>query len=353
MINNAGDYQFVTGITNGEVVIDGHVMPWRVANYTSSSPATDKPECLRGEDICFLYEGAARWTINPNIAPLAYTNDIGYAKLNSVYGQVRNNGFVNTSTSAISHQKTDSFAKTYAAGTAIDLATVNSVYGMETSLSDFTTPSPTPSSAFSRYYVASLFDDFAKVRSGLVATAFDSASHAPSESARQTHDGTPAVTPPVPTSEVVIGESLATDIGYDASGRVYRSLAIRYDNSSGSMLLELAPQHTTNIPDVGECVSAIVGITCSAGVGTAYHVPQTNRILFATVTGSYSNGHLELPLADIHSLADEYAQTNSIYSQFYTSGRSDWPTRSGNNRLFVTATVFGIVTWPDLDWTNN
>ena len=118
------------------------------------------------------------------------------------------------------------------------------------------------------------------------------------------------------------------------------------------MLLDLAPQHTTNIPDVGECVSAIVGITSAVSSTTAiYHVPQNNRILLATVTGSYSNGFLELPFSDIHSLADEYATTNNIYSQFYTAGRSDWPTRNGYGRLYVTATVFGIVTWPDLDWS--
>lgn len=350
MITSSGDYQYVTGITNGEVLIDGHVMPWREANYTSSSPATDKPECLRGEDICFLYEGAARWMITPNCPRLAYSNDISWSKLVNVYGQMMNNGFVHNSVSVISHQKTDMFQKTYIAGTTINLATVNATYGMQTSLSDFTTPSPSPSSPFSLYYMHSLFDDFAKVKSGLVATEVASSSPTPSETSRQAHNGTPSTTPPVPTAEVIIGESLATDTTYDQTGRIYRSLAIRYDNSSGNMLLDLAPQYTTNIPDVGECVSAVVGIT-SATLGTAYNVPQNNRILFATVTGSYSNGHLELPLADIHSLADEYATTNNVYSQFYTSGRSDWPTRNGSGRLYVTATVFGIVTWPDLDWT--
>lgn len=349
MISSAGEYQYVTGITNGELLIDGHVMPWREANYTSSSPATDKPECLRGEDICFLYEGAARWMITPNCPRLAYSNDISWSKLVNVYGQILNNGFVHNSVSVISHQKTDTFQKTYIAGTTITLATVNATYGQQTSLSDFTTPAPSPSSPFSKYYIRSLFDDFAKVRSGLVATSLAPSSPVPTETSRRTNNGTPLTTPAVPTAEVIIGESLVSDTAYDATGRVYRSLAIRYDNSSGNMLLDLAPQHTTNIPDVGECVSAIVGIT-SATYGTAYHVPQNNRILFATVTGSYSNGHLELPFSDIHAIAEEYATTNNVYSQFYTSDRADWPTRTGSCHIYVTATVFGIVTWPDLDW---
>ena len=80
MIDNPSGYQFVNGITGGEVIINGHIMPWRDYNYVEGDlPPTDKPECLRGEDPCFLYEAIARlyylqqgytesiWTYSPRI----------------------------------------------------------------------------------------------------------------------------------------------------------------------------------------------------------------------------------------------------------------------------------------------
>lgn len=61
MISSAADYAYVTGISNGEVLINGHIMPWRDVNgELSDALPTDKPECLRGEDICFLYEKKER-----------------------------------------------------------------------------------------------------------------------------------------------------------------------------------------------------------------------------------------------------------------------------------------------------
>lgn len=57
MLSNAADYDFVTGITNEEVMINGQIMPWRDVNYLSSSmPPTAAPRCLRGEDVCWLWE---------------------------------------------------------------------------------------------------------------------------------------------------------------------------------------------------------------------------------------------------------------------------------------------------------
>ena len=60
MINRAADYQFVTGITNGEVLIDGGIMPARdvAAQSQSDVPLLMQPRCLRGEDMAFLAECA-------------------------------------------------------------------------------------------------------------------------------------------------------------------------------------------------------------------------------------------------------------------------------------------------------
>ena len=56
MITNAAQYEFVTGITNGEIVIDGDILPVR---ETYGEPeGIKRPRCLRGEDVAFLMEAA-------------------------------------------------------------------------------------------------------------------------------------------------------------------------------------------------------------------------------------------------------------------------------------------------------
>ena len=54
MVTNAADYQWVQGITNGEVVIDGGIMPARDTAY--DPVGIMQPRCLRGEDVCFCAE---------------------------------------------------------------------------------------------------------------------------------------------------------------------------------------------------------------------------------------------------------------------------------------------------------
>lgn len=56
MISSAAEYEFVTGIQDGEIVIDGDILPVR---ETYEDPEGIKqPRCLRGEDIAFLAEAA-------------------------------------------------------------------------------------------------------------------------------------------------------------------------------------------------------------------------------------------------------------------------------------------------------
>ena len=56
MISSAADYEFVTGITNGEVVIDGDILP--VRDTYQDPEGIQQPRCLRGEDVAFLMEAA-------------------------------------------------------------------------------------------------------------------------------------------------------------------------------------------------------------------------------------------------------------------------------------------------------
>ena len=89
MITNAADYEFVTGITNGEVLIDGGIMPARdVAVETQSDvPPLMQPRCLRGEDMAFLAECAGeRNTVmeQQQAQPHAYTRSITAAQIDSI-----------------------------------------------------------------------------------------------------------------------------------------------------------------------------------------------------------------------------------------------------------------------------
>lgn len=56
MIDNAADYEFVRGITNKEIVIDGDILP--VRESYDNPLGIKKPHCLRGEDVAFLMEAA-------------------------------------------------------------------------------------------------------------------------------------------------------------------------------------------------------------------------------------------------------------------------------------------------------
>lgn len=56
MIDNAADYEFVTGITNDEIIIDGDILP--VRESYEEPEGIQKPRCLRGEDVAFLMEAA-------------------------------------------------------------------------------------------------------------------------------------------------------------------------------------------------------------------------------------------------------------------------------------------------------
>ena len=80
MIDRASDYDLITGITNGEVLINGQIMPWRDANGTGG---TTSPNCLRGEDVCFAREAVARMEHvgtmgHTQPALTAYTPSLGY-----------------------------------------------------------------------------------------------------------------------------------------------------------------------------------------------------------------------------------------------------------------------------------
>lgn len=86
-ITSAADYGFVTGITNGEVVIDGHIMPWRDVYHPSQTTGLTSPLCLRGEDICFLTEAYKRIQIaNGDATPStwAYDKTVSLSNLNSI-----------------------------------------------------------------------------------------------------------------------------------------------------------------------------------------------------------------------------------------------------------------------------
>ena len=60
IIDSPSDYKFVQGISNGEVLINGQIMPWRDVNHPSATHGTFAPCCLRGEDKCFLWEKKTR-----------------------------------------------------------------------------------------------------------------------------------------------------------------------------------------------------------------------------------------------------------------------------------------------------
>ena len=89
MITNAADYQFVQGITNGEVLIDGGIMPARdVAVETSSNvPPLMQPRCLRGEDMAFLAECAGeRDSVmeQQQAQPHTYTKSISASQIGGI-----------------------------------------------------------------------------------------------------------------------------------------------------------------------------------------------------------------------------------------------------------------------------
>ena len=85
MISNAADYDYVTGITNGEVVIDGGIMPAR--DVASNPQGIMQPECLRGEDVAFLAECAGeRNTVMEaqSQQPHAYSRSITASQLGGI-----------------------------------------------------------------------------------------------------------------------------------------------------------------------------------------------------------------------------------------------------------------------------
>ena len=56
MISSAADYEFVTGIQDDEIVIDGDILP--VRDTYQDPEGIQQPRCLRGEDVAFLMEAA-------------------------------------------------------------------------------------------------------------------------------------------------------------------------------------------------------------------------------------------------------------------------------------------------------
>ena len=56
MISSAAEYEFVTGIQDGEIVIDGDILP--VRDTYQDPEGIQQPRCLRGEDVAFLMEAA-------------------------------------------------------------------------------------------------------------------------------------------------------------------------------------------------------------------------------------------------------------------------------------------------------
>lgn len=90
MIDNPADYEFVTGITNGEVVIDGGIMPARdVALDTwSVLPPLMHPKVLRGEDMAFLAEcaGERNTVMEQQQAPQhSYSKKISAVQIDSIH----------------------------------------------------------------------------------------------------------------------------------------------------------------------------------------------------------------------------------------------------------------------------
>ncbi len=57
MISSAAEYEFVTGIQHGEIVIDGDILP--VRESYEEPEGIQQPRCLRGEDVAFLAEAAS------------------------------------------------------------------------------------------------------------------------------------------------------------------------------------------------------------------------------------------------------------------------------------------------------
>lgn len=101
MLSNASDYDFVQGITNEEVLINGQIMPWRDVNYLSSMPPTAAPKCLRGEDVCWLWESVnARSKIKAALAPyseltsvMQYSPKISKQTLANINNNLRNTAY--------------------------------------------------------------------------------------------------------------------------------------------------------------------------------------------------------------------------------------------------------------------
>ena len=93
MIDNAADYEFVTGITNGEVLIDGGIMPARDVALEKAEeeqrvlPPLMHPRCLRGEDMAFLAECAGeRNTVMEQSQATAhtYTKNISASQIGGI-----------------------------------------------------------------------------------------------------------------------------------------------------------------------------------------------------------------------------------------------------------------------------
>lgn len=344
MIDNAADYKFVTGITNGEVLINGHIMPWRDAYYSpDTSPATDNPKCLRGEDICFLYEGGSRKSLL-YVNPRSYNPKISKAQLVTVASQVALS-FNDAVMDGIQHQKTATFPKVYGTWVA-GRNLVNLVYGQHAALSDYTGIQDL--SLLKADTIRTLFDNFKKIKSAVVDTRIVSGP-TPSETSRA-YNGSPRTIPSyTPGIYTIIEEQCYVSTSGAAVAR-------RYDNAEGVMILELDPfsSHQLNLEDFGgECVSAIVGVYVHEALGTYYDASIQDRMIMATVDAIYQDGRIAVSLSSIHSLADQLADRHDIYSRFYTSGRSDWPdTVKGSGSLSMFCSVYGIVTWPDIDITS-
>lgn len=340
MLSSAADYKFVTGITNDEVLINGEIMPVRDVEQGSGISA---PKCLRGEDICYLYEAVSRAQLNDGQQKMSYSNQIRKLPFLNVISKMT--GWLQTNYMTYPEKLSSFNLSTVVSPTQSSARDrINTVYGAYFTANDVNR-SIVAATSLSADNVRQMYYDLAKIKSVLTMPNIADGTHYPTLTLSVQHNPPySGVIPKLDTDPLMI-------IGEAYIGSSDKIIAVRYDNDAGNIVLDVASYYHScvDIREYGTCDSAVLELYTTS-YSSQYTSPNvsTFRTISATLDGS---GKLIVPLSVVHGHAQEYFTQQHISNQFYTSGRSDWP-RRGSGNLLIKAHITPIVRFPDIDFSD-
>ena len=366
MIDSPSDYEFVTGITNGQVIINGHILPWRDVNYDpAESPPTDKPECLRGEDVCFLYEAQER------LESLFYTSTNTWTyenKLNRNFMYQRayssQRFWDETWYGSLIMCASDTYQTTYFQsnneGVKADfkIAFPNHRTKRADMASDYTYYNLTWDSTLQRYrpvpvsgeQIRRIFYDLYRLRSFVVVQQSTSTSGVTAEHVAERemgdtradydysgHQGYP-YWGSIGTSgyhRSILGESQFHTQRRFNNQDLYFERARSWQASSTGYI-EVTSNTGVDYGKYCDCNQALIYLTTSVGNGNnnfpVYTKSTTNGFAVVPAT-EISDATVRVQMSDLLPAAQAYATSAGVYSQYFTKGRSPMGWLSGLSGL--------------------